>query len=351
MTRAARFWLTWLPAVGAVVGMLAVSVTRPWRLVDLEYAFLPAARAVLHGHSPYAGAYAQLREIGSAYIYPPPIAFLAVPFTALPKPAAAAFFTAIMVAATVAGLWLLGVRDRRCYAVALVAHPVLAAELAGALSVLIMLVTAAAWRWRNSPSAVGCLVALAISAKLFCWPLAGWLVLTGRLRAAAVAAVAGVLVIAGSWAVIGFAGLHEYPRLLSWVTATEAPDSYSLAALLHWAGVPLAAGELIGMVAAVAVLLAAARSRNQVAFLGAVAGTLLASPIVWAHYFTLLLIPCALGWPRLAPPWFLLLGGWILIAHENVSGSLIALIGYQAIAAGLFLLSARRSSRVGQWAV
>ncbi len=178
MTRAARFWLTWLPAAGAVVGMLAVSVTRPWRLVDLEYAFLPAARAVLHGHSPYTGAYAQLRQIGSAYIYPPPIAFLAVPLTALPKPAAAALFTTIMVAGTVAGLWLLGVRDRRCYALALVSHPVLAAELAGALSVLIMLVMAAAWRWRDSPSAVGCLVALAIAAKLFCWPLAVWLLLT-----------------------------------------------------------------------------------------------------------------------------------------------------------------------------
>ncbi len=286
-------------------------------------------------------------QIGSAYIYPPPIAFLAVPFTALPKPAAAALFTAIMVAATVAGLWLLGVRDRRCYAVALVAHPVLAAELAGALSVLIMLITAAAWRWRNSPSMVGCLVALAIAPSSSAGRSRCGSCSLGRLRAAAVAAVAGVSVIAGSWAVIGFTGLHEYPRLLSWVTATEAPDSYSLAALLHWAGVPLAAGELIGVVAAVAVLLAAARSRNQVAFLAAVAATLLASPIVWAHYFTLLLIPCALGWPRLAPPWFLLLGGWILIAHENVSGSLIALIGYQAIAAGLFLLSARRSSRVG----
>ena len=344
--RAARFWLTWLPAVGAVVGILAVSVTRPRRLVDLEYAFLPAARAVLHGHSPYAGAHAQLRQIGSAYIYPPPVAFLAIPFTALPKPAAAALFTAIMVAATVAGLWLLGVRDSRCYGLALVAHPVLAAELAGALSVLIMLITAAAWRWRDSAPAVGCLVALAIAAKLFCWPLAGWLVLTRRLRAAAVAAVVGVAMIAGSWAVIGFAGLHQYPRLLSWVTASEAADSYSLAALLQWAGVRLAIGELVGVLAALAVLTAAARSRNQVVFLGSVAATLLASPIVWAHYFTLLLIPCSLGWPRLAAPWFLLLGGWILIAHENVSGSLIALIGYQAIAAGLFLLCARRSSRV-----
>ena len=349
--RAARFWLTWLPAVGAVVGMLAVSVTRPRRLVDLEYAFLPAARAVLHGHSPYAGAHAQLRQIGSAYIYPPPVAFLAIPFTALPKPAAAALFTAIMVAATVAGLWLLGVRDSRCYALALVAHPVLAGRGRGCAERADHADHGGrAWRWRDSAPAVGCLVALAIAAKLFCWPLAAWLVLTRRLRAAAVAAVVGVAMIAGSWAVIGFAGLHQYPRLLSWVTASEAADSYSLAALLQWAGVRLAIGELVGVLAALAVLTAAARSRNQVVFLGSVAATLLASPIVWDHYFTLLLIPCSLGWPRLAPPWFLLLGGWILIADENVSGSLIALIGYQAIAAGLFLLCARRSSRVAPYA-
>ena len=343
VTRAVRFWLAWTPAVLAVLGMLYVSVSRPRRLIDLHFAFLPAARAVAHGASPYAGAYGQLRWIGSAYIYPPPIAFAAVPLIALPPAVAAAVFTALMVAAAAGALWLLGVRDWRCYALVLVSHPMLASELAGALSALVLVLVAAAWRWRDSSSVVGVMVALAVVTKLFCWPLVVWLLVTRRMRAAATATITGAVLIAGSWAAIGFAGLGGYPQLLGWVTATEASDSYSVASLLAWGGVSLRLGEAVGVILALIVLAAAARAGERVVFLAAVAAALLASPIVWAHYFVLLVVPCALGWPRLAAAWFLLLGGWLLFAHENVAGSLAALLGYQVIAAGLFAWASSRA--------
>ena len=176
--------------------MLAVSVARPWRLVDLEYAFLPAARAVLHGNSPYAGAYAQLREIGSAYIYPPPIAFLAVPFTALPKPAAAALFTAIMVAATVAGCgsWVCvtgaAMRLRwwptRCWPPSLRAPSAYDRADHRRRVAVAQLAVGGRLPGGTGDRCQALLLAVAV-----------WLVRTGRLRAAAVAAVAGVSVIAG----------------------------------------------------------------------------------------------------------------------------------------------------------
>ena len=114
--RAARFWLTLLPAAGAVVGMLYVAVSRPWRLVDLEFAFLPAARAVAARRFAVRGAYAQLDAVGSAYIYPPPIAFATIPLTWLRRPPPPSCSPRWMVLAVCASLWLLGVRDPRCYA-------------------------------------------------------------------------------------------------------------------------------------------------------------------------------------------------------------------------------------------
>lgn len=39
----------------------------PASMIDLHQAFLPAGRAVLHGHSPHHAAYARFDEIRSAY--------------------------------------------------------------------------------------------------------------------------------------------------------------------------------------------------------------------------------------------------------------------------------------------
>ena len=72
------------------------------------------------------------------------------------------------------------------------------------------------WRLRSSPS---------FSAGR--WSCG--LLVTRRMRAAATATITGAVLIAGSWAAIGFAGLGGYPQLLGWVTATEASDSYSVA--------------------------------------------------------------------------------------------------------------------------
>jgi hypothetical protein len=52
----------------------------------------------------------------------------------------------------------------------------------------------------------------------------------------------------------------------------------------------------------------------------AVAGALLATPVLWLHYLVLLFVPIALARPRLSAVWFAPLAFWITpLAHSNGS--------------------------------
>ncbi len=219
-------------------------------MIDLQQAFLPAARAVLHGHSPYDGAYARFDLIRSAYVYPPPVAVLVIPLAGFSAPVAGVLFTALTVVATVGAVWLLGVRDPRCYAITLAAHPVVMGELVGAVSGFVLLGLAAAWRWRDSRAIASCAIGITLAAKMFCWPVVLWLLVTRRIAAGAFSVWIALVVVMGTWAAIGFAGLRGYLHLLAYVTSHEAADSYSPAGLLHTAGVPLAVGEGVAVGAA-----------------------------------------------------------------------------------------------------
>jgi hypothetical protein len=57
-----------------------------------------------------------------------------------------------------------------------------------------------------------------------------------------------------------------------------------------------------------AVVLVARRGDERSAFILAIAASLALTPIVWLHYFALLLLVVALAQPRLGPLWFLPLG-------------------------------------------
>ncbi len=66
--------------------------------------------------------------------------------------------------------------------------------------------------------------------------------------------------------------------------------------------------------------------------------------MVWDHYFVLLVIPCALAWPRMSPAWVLLMGGWMLVATNQDSPSLAGAIAYDLMAAAMFAMSVRAMS-------
>ena len=152
-----------------------------------------------------------------------------------PFPLAAALITVVLIAAVAATLAVLGVRDWRCYGAAYLSIAVLHDVRLGALTPLLALGLALVWRWREQARAAVPL-ALIVVAKLFLWPLAVWLVATGRVRVALRGVVLAVGASALGWAVIGFAGLADYPKLLSVLAEAEQGRGYSLVSAGLWLG-------------------------------------------------------------------------------------------------------------------
>jgi glycosyl transferase family 87 len=264
------------------------------------HTFWAAGRDVVHGRSPYPSPQlvAHARPAAGAYeyfVYPPPFVLALVPLAVLPWAVAAALWTFLLLAATAGALWLLGARDWRCYGVAFAAIPTLSSLRLGAVTPLLLLLVAVAWRYRDRWPVAGAAVGAAIAIKLFLWPLAGWLLLTRRWRAAAAATVGATAVTLAAWAAIGFHGLSSYVSLL------RLPDPR-----LSWLAlaVPLAAAALVTG------LRAAPRDRDERLLAATVLASLLLTPVLWLHYFALLLVPVALRNRTFGSAWLLLLGYW-----------------------------------------
>ena len=310
----------WVPCLFFAL-VVAADVRMHGSLGDWEI-FRSAARSVLHGHSPYPAADPTVLSHNDRFVYPPITAILVAPLAVLPHEAGRVLVLLLTLACVLVALRLLGVRDWRCYGIALLTAPVLDTVSLGDLSSAMLLGVAAAWRYRDRPYVVAPITALTAVAKLFAWPLLVWLVATRRLRAAVAAVVAAVGLLLGGWAAIGFAGLHGYPHLLHVLSRVEAVQSYSLLGLLRVGGgaATILTGVLV-VVVVVAVLIAGrGPDGDRRSFVVAVAGALLATPVLWLHYLVLLFVPIALTRPRLSALWFAPLAFWITpIAHSDGS--------------------------------
>jgi hypothetical protein len=186
------------------------------------------------------------------------------------------------------------------------------------VTVLLVLAAALAWRYRDRTWAVAAAVALAVAVKIFLWPLVVWLLVTRRFRAALAAVGGAAVVTLGAWAAIGFAGMREYPQLLDALSAVYAPPSHSLFS----AGLGLGFGDqwahALALTVGGAVLVAAwrlgrGRGGDAASFSLALGAALLLSPIVWPHYFALLLVPLAILQPRLGQFWALPAAFWVVV--------------------------------------
>ena len=112
------------------------------------------------------------------------------------------------------------------------------------------------------------------------------------------------MAVLASWALIGFAGLAGYPRLLQELSRIEAPRGYSPTALGLALGLPreaaLALALAVGLPLLVAAVALARRPRSEHGALScAIAASLALSPVVWLHYLVLLIVPIAAGRDRL----------------------------------------------------
>jgi Glycosyltransferase family 87/Dolichyl-phosphate-mannose-protein mannosyltransferase len=269
--------------------------------------FLNAAGQLLHGHSPYA------YRGDETYAYPPLVGYLATPLYPFSAGVATLIWVSLSLAAIGGALWLLGLRDWRCYALAGVYEFTLSAVNLGTVAPFLLLAIALAWRWRDRATAAGSALGVGIALKLFVWPLIVWPAVTGRVRAAMLTVGVAAAAIVLPWAVLGFDGLGSYPRLLHHLSKDEATSSYSLIAIGVRLHLPESVATVLSLLATACLLFGAwfvsrrmvdPQARDVAVLSLSIAAALAASPIVWVHYFLLVLVPLALTRPRLSLLWF-----------------------------------------------
>ncbi len=304
------------------VWFLAVAAQQHVFAIDFHHAFWPAGRAVLEGTSPYPPATEASLSTGTAFVYPAPMAYLMAPFALLPHALADIVFTLLLAGAAFLTLRLLRVSDWRCYGAVFLWAAVFSALQTASLTLLLGLGAAVLWRFRARTGVAAAVTAAIVCAKLFLWPLGIWLIATRRYRAAAYALLLAVGVTLVAWAGLGFAGLLEFPSLLRTLTRLEEGESYTLYALAVELGadpvvsraLPYVAG---GAVLLVAILLGRRGPDDPRAFVLALAASLLLSPIVWLHYFALLIVPLALSRPRFSAIWLVPAVCWVAAGKGN----------------------------------
>jgi len=274
--------------------------------------FYRAAGAVLEGQTPYPSAEDPLTADTGPYVYPPLGALLSIPARAVSFDVAGLALMIVLTVVAVAIPFVLGVRDWRCFGVVFLWPPVWNAIQTGNMTLLLGLAAALAWRYRNSQLAPSALLGVTLAAKLFLWPLVVWLAVTRRVLTALLASAFGAVLIVSSWAVIGFAGLAEYPELMRRLQDAVGMDSYTLYVVGLDVGLPSPLARLlwlgVGVALLAALVLVGHRGDERSAFLLAIAASLTLTPIVWLHYFALLLLVVSLVQPRLGLLWFLPLG-------------------------------------------
>jgi alpha-1,2-mannosyltransferase len=298
-------YLTW-----RVLLALGVPLAKyPDSAVDFEGSFWPAGRHVLHGQSPFPPPTRNALATGFAFVYPAPTALLVAPFALLPVHPAAALFTVLLFACALLALYAVGVRDLRCYLAIFFWWPMQAAIQTANVTLLLTLGAALVWRYRDRRILVGVTAGAFIALKLLLWPIFIWLLATRRYAAAAWALVAGLVLTFGSWAVLGFAGLRDYVPALRLLTKLEERASYTpLSAALKF-GLGLSPARALGALVAVAVLaylvFLARRNDERRAYVVALAACILCSPIVWLHYYALLVVALGLLSPQFSVLWVL----------------------------------------------
>ncbi|HET9851017.1 MAG TPA: glycosyltransferase family 87 protein [Candidatus Limnocylindrales bacterium] len=277
------------------------------------------ARAVLDGAQIYPEPTREAVVVGNPAVYPPPFILASVPLALLPVTLAAWLWFFVLAGCVLAAMWILGVRDWRCLVLAVTSPVVVHGLYYGNLTIVIVLLVALAWRYRDQAQWAGLALGAAIAAKLFVWPLVVWLLLTRRFRAAAWAAGSAVVLVLGAWALIGFEGFRDYPALLREVQDVYAVRSISLSTVAGALGasvtVAVAVAAVAGLVClAVAAWLVRRADGDRRAFAVVVGACVVATPIVWPNYAALLFVPIAVTWPRLAPAWFFGYAVWVASA-------------------------------------
>ncbi len=310
--------------------------------------FWHAGRHVLQGVNPYPEATFHALRHQDQFVYPAPAALLMAIFALLPLSISALVFLLLSLGAMALSLWLLDVRDLRCYALALVSLTMIQGIVMGTVTPFLMLALAVAWRFRDQARWVAAVAAVAVGTKLFLAPLVIWLAATRRWRTAALAAIASMATLVVCWFVIGIDSLRNYPALLSELTKVEGHSGLSTYALMAKIGLPderarLVTFALVLLLAVAAWVIADRQDGDRRAFSLAVVACLVISPIVWLSYYGLLIVPVALLSRRLSWWWVLPATTW-LFPTANLPAPMWKLIAAHLFLGAIVLLALRGRS-------
>ena len=325
-------------AAGVLAVVLTILAFKVFTLWDFRV-FWKAGNRLLTGARLYPSDPALAADTRDYFVYPPVVAFAFVPLSLIPYVIAEVLYTVASVTAICASLRIVGVKDWRCYAVLPFWMPVLQAVGLGTIAPFLAVALAVAWRYRDRRLVGTAALGLAIASKLFLWPIVFWLIATRRYRRAleTIGVTAAAIVI--PWAVLGFRDFAEYPHVLRLLARTELPISFSTKALAGMLGFGPAALAL--QLACVVAVFALARRQegDRRAFSAAVFAALALSPIVWIHYYVLLIVPIGLAARRLNAVWLLpVLAFWVYA--ENLS-SVWPVLWVSLVMAGVAVLLLR----------
>ena len=289
-----------------VVTLFATAIADDSIAMDFRQ-FYAAAQAILDGESPYSEG-DSLAAWGGPYPYPPLPALLATPLTVLPLELAGLLVMAALVAVALLVLYVLEVRDWRCYGLVMLWPPVISAIQTGNVTLWFALALALAWRFRDRTIVSSASIGVTLAAKFFLWPVVAWMAATRRYASAALACVIGAVLVLVSWGVIGFAGFGTYPDLLRRLEEIVGEDSYTAYIVGLDLGLSSTAARALwltlGLGVLAAVVLLGLRGEERASFVLAIAAALALTPIVWLHYFALLLVVVAIAQPRFGLVWF-----------------------------------------------
>ena len=292
-----------IPVVALVLALAAYAGDDRLAL-DFHHELYRQADAVVHDRDAYESPGADLSD-RSNLLWPMAAVLPVVPLTAVSTDVADWIATVLVLASLVGALWLLEIRDWRIYGVVLLWPATIEAIQTANASLPLTLLVVLMWRYRDRTAIAGVALGYGIAVKLFLWPLAVWLALVGRARAAAIAVLAAAASLA---LLLPFIGVPDYVRLLRKLTETFEHDAYTVFALLADLGVPDTAARVVTVALGLGILALAWRRRS----LGlAIAAALCLSPIVWRHFFVLLLVPLALSRPRFDVVWLIPIGLWV----------------------------------------
>jgi hypothetical protein len=272
--------------------------------LDFHHELYRQAEAVVDGRPAYDAPDANLSDRAN-FLWPMAAVLPMTPLTAFPPGVADWIATVLVLAALVGALWLLEIRDWRVYGVVLLWPSVIEGVQTANASIPLTLLVAIAWRYRDRATVAGIALGYGVAVKLFLWPVVIWFALVGRRRAAAIAAgvAAASLLLLLPWT-----SIPDYVRLLRNLSETFDHDTYTPFALLTDLGVPDVPARIATLALGLGVLSLAWRRQS----LGlAIAAALVLSPIVWRHFFTLLVVPLALSRPRFDVVWLIPIGLWV----------------------------------------